>query len=436
MDSAEAILYSDGENALLKKVYVKEAGLKYVKWLNVLHFYQSPIQDIDVLQQITEECYIPVTRLLLRHHHASCVININGCLLEMLEKQVSGGKEVIDNLRSLYERNQIELAGTGKYHPIFPLIPKSELQRQLSLQEESLFIYLNVKKTPSILFLPELAYNPDQAEFLKETGYNMLIIDETSLWNKSSKMGQKKLREKEKGVFLLVRDRDISEALSSSILKKKDINSSEDFIRLAQNRYGKEDFVVTATDVEVFGHHQKNRWELLAEIYNNSAVKGILPEEIDEHYEPVDVNTVPSSWSTSEDDVAKRVYFPLWFHPQNRMHRLLWQLLDIAIDETRKQGNEHQNHLVDRLLSSCPFFWSSCRPWWNGIMAEKAADNMLGLLSNLNGISERILHVSESLRNKIYDEVAYLNTGKARELQDEFLKKNHLKREDLTSSLL
>ncbi|MEJ2105539.1 MAG: hypothetical protein P8X47_13350 [Ignavibacteriaceae bacterium] len=408
-----------------------------MQWINILHFYQPPFQDLAVVKKVTDECYLPVTKLLLDHPNASCIVNINGCLLDMLGERIPRGKSVISNLTKLIRNEQIEITGTGKYHPIFPLIPRHEIEKQIRLQENSLKRHLGVKDQPAILFLPEMAYLPEQAQLFREKGYAWVIIDQSSLQNGTAKMGKYQLSEKESKCKLLVRDREISESLGNSIWQKITIENSQDFINHAQKKNNGESFVTTATDVEVFGHHQKNRWKLLKEMYTNVSIKSILPQDIVDHFDQTEVNTVPSSWSTEKNDQTQNIYYPLWFYPQNRLHRMLWQLLDITLDETRRHGNETQNGTVDTLLSSCPFFWASCRPWWNGMIVEKAADQMVDLVSALEGIRSRIVNITESIRIRIYDEISLLNTtGRAVEMQTEFLKKHKINPDKMQSSLL
>jgi hypothetical protein len=187
----------------------------------------------------------------------------------------------------------------------------------------------------------------------------------------------------------------------------------------------------------VFGHHHKYRWKLLEDIYDNQTVHSLLTRELAEQYDTVHVDTVPSSWATRKSDIEKKVFYPLWFDPENRLHRILWLLLDMTLEETRSRSNRYHNELADNLLSSCPFFWASCRPWWNGIIVEKTADRMVGLLSKIRGFSEKKLTIAQSLRNKIYAEIEHLNaSGRARKLQDDFLKEHGLNRHDIKSTIL
>jgi len=404
---------------------------KKINWINILHFYQPPFQEMEIVQKVTEECYLPVTRVLLDRPGVKAVININGCLLELLDT-FQEGKEVIKNLRSLISTEQIEVTGTGKYHPIFPLINTKELKIQVLRQEMSLQSFFAMQQMPTILFLPELAYLPEQTLIFEELGYNWIIIDEISLKKSSHIMGKYLLKEKGRNMNLLVRDRDLSESLGNFPWRKYDIQNSGEFYDHSRSRLKGKGFIITASDVEVFGHHQKERWKLLAEMYDDPLVNSLSIKNISEQYETREVHTIPASWSTSRHDISKRIYYPLWHHPQNRLHRLLWQLLDLTTDEVRSKGSESQNKAMEQLFSSCPFFWASCMPWWNGIIVEKAADNMLALLSEVEGINERILRVARSLNKKIYAEVNMLNnTTRAKELQNEFLTKNKIRGKDL-----
>jgi len=52
-----------------------------------------------------------------------------GVLTEMLSEHGYG--DIIEMLKELAKNGQIEFTGSGKYHPILPLIPKGEVERQI-----------------------------------------------------------------------------------------------------------------------------------------------------------------------------------------------------------------------------------------------------------------------------------------------------------------
>ncbi len=395
-----------------------------LSWVNILHFYQSPFQHIEIIKEKTVKCYVPVSRIFLQRPEAKAIININGCLLDTIHRKIPEGEELIDNLRSLSSRGQIEITGSGKYHPIFPLIPEEEVRRQITLQEEALLFYFGIQKTPAILFLPELAYLPEQMQIFKEKGYHWVIVDELSVKKPHSPSftGNSHVKEKDSGIHILVRNRNISEALVHSLLRKYDIRTSKDFAEKARMECGANDFIVTVVNADVYG--DENYLDTLKDIYDDSSIRSTSLEDISFFHESPEVKTVPSSRLTTDEDMSQNVFFPLWYHPNNRIHLNLWLLLDLTVEEIRKNGSEYQNAIMDRLLNSCLFYWSSHTPWWNKTMIEKTSDYMVYLLKKTKRHSAESLDAAQFIKRKIYDEVFILEkSGLAKKFQEGFSQK-------------
>jgi hypothetical protein len=107
-----------------------------VYWAPILHFYQPPTQFASVLKRIRDESYRPLIAMLGEFEHARATININGSLTQMLLD--CGHQDVVDGLRGLAESGRIEFLGSAMYHPILPLIPESEIARQIELNQVNL----------------------------------------------------------------------------------------------------------------------------------------------------------------------------------------------------------------------------------------------------------------------------------------------------------
>ncbi|GAH34958.1 unnamed protein product, partial [marine sediment metagenome] len=93
-------------------------------WAPLLHIYQPPTQDLNVLRKIDKECYKPLFSLLEEHDNAKFCLNVNGVLIELLYE--FGLSDTMDLLKNLASESKIEIVGTAKFHPILPLIPKKE----------------------------------------------------------------------------------------------------------------------------------------------------------------------------------------------------------------------------------------------------------------------------------------------------------------------
>jgi alpha-amylase/alpha-mannosidase (GH57 family) len=90
-------------------------------WANFLHFYQPPTQKPVWVKKITAESYRRLVQGMLEHPEARVTININGILDELLDQNGEG--DVLDGLKELLRRGQIELTASAKYHPLLQMLP-------------------------------------------------------------------------------------------------------------------------------------------------------------------------------------------------------------------------------------------------------------------------------------------------------------------------
>jgi len=102
-----------------------------IYWAPLFHFYQPPTQTASMLMKISNEAYRPLLDVFGEFPHAHVTVNINGVLTEMLGQ--CGYSDVLDKLRKLAGEGQIEFTGSGKYHPVLPLIPTEEMRGRSGL---------------------------------------------------------------------------------------------------------------------------------------------------------------------------------------------------------------------------------------------------------------------------------------------------------------
>jgi alpha-amylase/alpha-mannosidase (GH57 family) len=186
---------------------------------------------------------------------------------------------------------------------------------------------------------------------------------------------------------------------------------AKDFIaHLEQWRGERENiYVITAMDAETFGHHIKG-WErmFLAEVYDelkppletrgnieragvsashqmavvggSEAAKQIRMVTISELLElfprSSTIEPVPSSWSTTAEDIASGNPYPLWNGRNNEVHHLQWEHLAVCVELVNKAlkcaDNEESRRLataarqlLDKAEHSDQMWWASKRPSWD-----------------------------------------------------------------------
>ncbi|MCD6096732.1 hypothetical protein J7J60_00090, partial [bacterium] len=122
-------------------------------WINILHIYQPSWQSKQVLDKVVKESYNPILDILQKNKQIKISLNICGSLTELLSN--FGYKEVLQRIKYLSQRGQIELLGSAKYHPFLPLLPKEEIIRQIKLNEQTNKKYFGKYWKPEGFFSPE-----------------------------------------------------------------------------------------------------------------------------------------------------------------------------------------------------------------------------------------------------------------------------------------
>jgi hypothetical protein len=387
-------------------------------WAPLFHFYQPPTQTPDILRKVTIESYRPLLEVLSSIPNARATININASLTEMLND--SGYTDILESLKELSLTGKVEFTGSGIYHPILPLIPAEEVDRQIRRNHQVNREILGEAFRPRGFFPPEMAYSGDIVQSIIGQRHEWVIISGVACpvaWPTAL------IHEVEKdGETLAVFFRD--DILSNRISFKE--TTAEEFIKqlksLANN--GRDTYVVTAMDAETFGHHIKN-WEtdFLAGVYRGldpsstadrkagklskpaaipklavdtepPAVRAVtISELLDIFPRGARIEPLPSSWSTSEDDIRQHDYFPLWKAKGNQLHGLLWDHMELVVEVVKLATREVENPegakyltlargLLDKALHSDQFWWASRKPMWDINMIYRGLSLQRSVLLN------------------------------------------------------
>ena len=367
----------------------------------VLHIYQPPIQTPAILKQISEESYHPLIDLHLQMQSAKITLNINGSLLELMEFYQD--EKFLSGLKELVQRKQFDLLGSSCYHAILPLIPKEEILRQISLNEElHSKVFGDIFRKPSGFWLPEMAYEFRVVEPLVEKGYSWTVLSSVACSNGEL---PDNFIPKVKANFTTYFRND----LLSNLISFSQPTVDEFYKELKGDKNPKEEdyYVILAMDGETYGHHVKGLIEnflepLYKKIDADPNVQLVTIKELPDYFaEKRTISPLPSSWSTSAEDLEKGVPFPLWADPSNRIHDLQKTIMNHALflvglaqknyNKTETPTEEVQNRFqnarkwLDQGLHSCQLWWASGKPWYSSEMI-------------LKGLNQLILSASEALK--------------------------------------
>ncbi|MFA5134099.1 MAG: hypothetical protein WC459_04840 [Patescibacteria group bacterium] len=391
-------------------------------WANLLHIYQPPGQKKEITQKVAAESYWRIIDILKKHPQAKINLNINASLTEQLP--AAGLSKMIEELKILARRGQIEWTGSAKYHVILALLPESEIIRQIELNDQTNKKFFGKLWQPTGFFIPELCYSPRVARVVKKMGFKWIVLDEIAYKGKFNKIKFEKLYTiKNIGLPVFFRNTKISNLFFTA-----EARTTADFFKILKKDGRSKNFLLTALDGENLGHHQKEMDKLYAELLDTKKFKAITFSDLLKIYKTSrEIEPTPSSWSSREEDIKRKIFYPLWKNPKNEIHRPQWQLTNLVIKtldkNTKDPGFASARKQLDRALHSDQYWWASANPWWSVEIIENGGNMLLNSLKSLKNLSPKIIQKATLLNKKISNKAReWQNTGRAKKIKESYLK--------------
>jgi hypothetical protein len=352
----------------------------YVSFL--VDLFQPATQGYTVVDEIARECYGPLVEIFNSDLAPKFTVSMSNSLASLLHEY--GKDQVIDDLREAINSRKVELIHTGAHHPIFPLIPKHEVVRQIELDIKFKQEFFGPTERTGILS-PELCYDDTLVPFYKNLGFRWTVTDDLV-------MGSNGIMVNGHEVFLI---RDFAVFMRSSFwsdrIRKPDDSgrymTGREFVEhMRREIEGQEQdcYKVIVLSGETFGHHVKYFEEtflrdmlfalkrcdsvrlcLMSELLEVESLRKI--EKRREQYKGFDYFPL-SSWATQPDDYRRGDPYPLWHSGGNPIHEKLWALTGLIFDSCANinfANNDNQNlrELLDRAFYSTQYFWASIWFW-------------------------------------------------------------------------
>lgn len=332
-----------------------------------LHIYQPPTQYIRTLKKVAAESYAPLIETFERNPKAKATINICASLTEQLVNH--GYFDLVRRLGRLAERGQIELTGSAAYHPLLTRLPRSEVERQVRLNEEINCRHLGVFK-PRGFFPPEMAFSREVGDAVSRLGYDWVLIEEITFPKRGKVRRDVVYRLSGSKLDIFFRNRDASLAIAFGRVR----TASE----LEKTLSRSDEYFLAAMDGETFGHHRPGMEKLLFELYKTPRIKTVLISDLPNLFKEREVvETRPATWALMQKDLEMNVPFARWEDPGNTIHELQWKLTDLAIKTVRAAADPGlARKMLDQALHSDQYWWACARPWWSLEMIERGAHEL------------------------------------------------------------
>ncbi|OGI60924.1 hypothetical protein A2641_00865 [Candidatus Nomurabacteria bacterium RIFCSPHIGHO2_01_FULL_37_25] len=385
-----------------------------MKWANFLHFYQPADQQPDILEAIVTQSYRPIIEGIKKNKNVHLTININGALFELLNK--FGHKDIIEDLKNLVKEGRIEITGSAKYHPLLPLLSEEEIERQITLNTETLKKFLG-DYTPNGFFSPEMAYDDRIGKIIEKLGFKWLILDEISCGGEVGGVDYNqiyKLKDTDFKVFF--RNRRLSNLIMSAVVRSRDT-----LLEAMQDELKSDDYIVTAMDAETFGHHRPGLEKMLFEVFDTPEFELVKISDISKFYkEKKEISPAKATWASSKEDIDNGIQFLSWNDPENMIHGWQWKFTKLVLNEVYSMNKNNERYelvreKMDKALASDHFWWASAKPWWSLEMIEDGSFNLLDTLRHIPDVKLEILSEGRDYYEKIITTAFnWQRTGKIR----------------------
>lgn len=391
-----------------------------MRWANFLHMYQPAEQQPDILEAIVVQSYRPIIQGLLEAKKVRLTLNINGALLELLDKYHH--RDIIDNLRLLGSRKQVEFTSSAKYHALLPFLESQEIIRQITLNDESLEFFLGKDAKPKGFFAPEMAYDEKILPIVEDLGFEWLILDEISCGGEVGQVDYSKIY-KIKGTKLNVffRNRRLSNLIMSAVVRTR-----ETLLEAMRDNLKSSNYIVTAMDLETFGHHRPGLEKMLFKVFDTPEIEFLQISDIEKYYKKTkEITPTKATWASSKQDIDLGRQFLSWSDPENAIHKWQRAFTELALNEVYAMDKFHPRfNLVrkkmDIALASDHFWWASAKPWWSMEMIEDGAYRLLDTLRNIPDVVKEKLDKGRDLYEHIIATgFNWQRTGKIRQMMQE-----------------
>lgn len=382
--------------------------------------YQPAEQQPDILEAIVVQSYRPIIKGLLNAPNVRLTLNINGALLELLDKYKY--RDIIDGLRELGSQKRVEFTSSAKYHALLPFLNDGEIFRQISLNNESLEFYLGKEAKPRGFFAPEMAFDKKILPIVENLGFKWMILDEISCGGEVGQVDYNKIYKiSGTGLDVFFRDRRLSNLIMSAVVRSRETLLEAMHDGLSSGRY-----IVTAMDMETFGHHRPGLEKMLFEVFDTPEFDLVKISDIAEHYkETKEIIPTKATWASSKQDIDNKSQFLSWSDPENAIHKWQHEFTELVLNEVYALDKSHSRYdmvrkKMDIALASDQFWWASAKPWWSLEMIEDGAYRLLDTLRHIpDAGKEKLEQGRDFYEHIIATAFNWQRTGKIRQMMQE-----------------
>lgn len=153
--------------------------------LIAFHCHQPVGNFHSVYEQAYQQSYRPLVDALSRHPRIRCAMHFSGPLVEWLEE---AHRELLEEVRQMVRRGQVELLSGGYGEPVLSLLPERDQAGQLAMMGECLRRWSTTR--PVGAWVAERVWEPQLGRMYHQAGIRYVIVDDWHFTRAGYDLGQ------------------------------------------------------------------------------------------------------------------------------------------------------------------------------------------------------------------------------------------------------
>ncbi|MHA1689980.1 MAG: alpha-amylase/4-alpha-glucanotransferase domain-containing protein [Promethearchaeota archaeon] len=146
-------------------------------YLGITFHFHQPVDNYDsVIEDCYQKAYLPLINYMVKYPQLKFTLHFSGNILQWF---LDNKPEIIEKIKLMARRSQIEIIGGGFYEPIYAIIPDRDKIAQIKKLSELIenVFHLDVNGA----WLSERVWEPNYPAFLRAAGLKYVIVDDNHL---------------------------------------------------------------------------------------------------------------------------------------------------------------------------------------------------------------------------------------------------------------
>ncbi len=280
------------------------------------HYYYDDYTNETILREVSEKCYLPANKLLLRlirKHGKDFKLSfaLTGVLIDQLETYMP---EVLDSFRELAATGQVEFLAETYSHSLACMGNRDEFARQVKRHSEKIEQHFGLK--PVSFRNTEMVYSDEIGSWVADMGFKAMLTEGAKHilgWRSPDFLYCNNINPKLK---VLLRNFNLSDDIAFRF-GNRDWNewplTADKFAGWMNKRGDDAELINLFIDYETFGEHQKEETGIFkflealpATVLKKTGYSFMTPEMAAKEFQPVSALKVqnPVSWADEERDLT------------------------------------------------------------------------------------------------------------------------------------